>query len=246
MAVSTGRARLQAGRQHGLSEATIKPGLFGATGTPDGVRIVWHYVASDETPHLSTISYRVINAAVAYDDVIDVRAGRSGATSGTSASRTSPPTSGTAQLDPEQPDLPRLRAPAAIGRGDDHAGTGDRDAAGLRRARRSVRRDEGDGPPPARSGRQRRQPRRGHGIARRSPPPRRSATEDFNSTWNRTKRFVAHHAELLALLIAAVLLAVARVAAAALAGAPDLDRRSTSRSRPTTPPGSRLRPRQRG
>jgi uncharacterized membrane protein len=32
------------------------------------------------------------------------------------------------------------------------------------------------------------------------------ATDDFNSTWNKTKRFIAHHAELLAALITALLL----------------------------------------
>ncbi|MDX6652779.1 MAG: hypothetical protein QOJ38_1560 [Solirubrobacterales bacterium] len=47
------------------------PGVFGATSMPDGVRIVWHYRATDEKRTFE-ISYRVFDAAVAYDDVIDV------------------------------------------------------------------------------------------------------------------------------------------------------------------------------
>ena len=51
--------------------STDAPGVFGAESIPDGVRIVWHYRATDEQ-RTFTISYRVIDGAVAYDDVIDV------------------------------------------------------------------------------------------------------------------------------------------------------------------------------
>jgi uncharacterized membrane protein len=48
-----------------------RPGVFGAESTPDGARIVWHYRAADER-RTYEISYRVLGGAVAYDDVIDV------------------------------------------------------------------------------------------------------------------------------------------------------------------------------
>lgn len=48
-----------------------QPGVFGATSIPEGARIVWHYRATDEK-RTWTISYRVIGGAVAYDDVLDV------------------------------------------------------------------------------------------------------------------------------------------------------------------------------
>lgn len=48
-----------------------RPGVFGAIPFGPGERIVWHYRASDEQKTF-TIFYRVVGAAVAYDDVIDV------------------------------------------------------------------------------------------------------------------------------------------------------------------------------
>jgi uncharacterized membrane protein len=48
-----------------------RPGVFGVEESPGLERIVWHYRAADEE-RTYTISYRVIDAAVAYDDVIDV------------------------------------------------------------------------------------------------------------------------------------------------------------------------------
>ena len=48
-----------------------RPGVFGAESTAFGARIVWHYRATDEQ-RTFTVSYRVIEVAVAYDDVIDV------------------------------------------------------------------------------------------------------------------------------------------------------------------------------
>jgi uncharacterized membrane protein len=48
-----------------------RPGVFGAESTGFGARVVWHYRATDEQ-RTFTLSYRVIDAAVAYDDVIDV------------------------------------------------------------------------------------------------------------------------------------------------------------------------------
>ena len=47
------------------------PGSFGVTGIDYGIRIVWHYAATDER-RTFTISYRFRGLAVAYDDVVDV------------------------------------------------------------------------------------------------------------------------------------------------------------------------------
>ena len=48
-----------------------RAGVFGAESTASGARIVWHHHAADEQ-RTFTVSYRVIDAATAYDDVIDV------------------------------------------------------------------------------------------------------------------------------------------------------------------------------
>lgn len=48
-----------------------RPGRFGATSIPGGVRIVWHHQASDET-RAFTVSYRVEDAVVAYRDLLDL------------------------------------------------------------------------------------------------------------------------------------------------------------------------------
>ncbi len=50
-----------------------RPGVYGVTSLPgrEGVRVVWHYRASD-TRRTYELSYRVVDGAVAYDDVIDV------------------------------------------------------------------------------------------------------------------------------------------------------------------------------
>jgi uncharacterized membrane protein len=48
-----------------------RPEVFGVTSIPGGTRVVWHYRATDEQ-RTYTLSYRVIRGAIAYDDVIDV------------------------------------------------------------------------------------------------------------------------------------------------------------------------------
>ena len=47
------------------------PDTFGTTGTEKGLRIVWHYRASNEARSFR-VRYRVRGLAVAYDDVVDV------------------------------------------------------------------------------------------------------------------------------------------------------------------------------
>lgn len=48
-----------------------RPGVFGVEDLGDVVRVVWHYRATDEQ-RTYDLAYRVTGAAVAYDDVIDV------------------------------------------------------------------------------------------------------------------------------------------------------------------------------
>jgi uncharacterized membrane protein len=48
-----------------------RPGVYGWEDTGDGFRIVWHYRAADEQRTFD-ISYKVIGGAIAYDDVIDI------------------------------------------------------------------------------------------------------------------------------------------------------------------------------
>lgn len=47
------------------------PGTFGTKVDPDGVRVVWHYNAADET-RIFDLVYRVVGATRVYDDVVDV------------------------------------------------------------------------------------------------------------------------------------------------------------------------------
>ena len=49
----------------------LPPGTFGVSTTSDGVKVVWHFVATDEV-RTFTITYRLQGVTVAYDDVVDV------------------------------------------------------------------------------------------------------------------------------------------------------------------------------
>ena len=71
LAVFDGSRRYQPGGNTTLG-STDQPGRFGVTRTPDGpgVRVVWHYRASD-TERTFVIAYRVEDAIVAYGDVLD-------------------------------------------------------------------------------------------------------------------------------------------------------------------------------
>lgn len=48
------------------------PGKFGTKSDPNGLRVVWHYQAADETRTFDLI-YRVVGATTVHDDVVDVR-----------------------------------------------------------------------------------------------------------------------------------------------------------------------------
>jgi hypothetical protein len=70
MGVSEGDQRYAPGASAELG-STGAPGTFGTTSTGDGMRIVWHYRASNEQ-RTFTVSYRLVGLAVAHDDVVDV------------------------------------------------------------------------------------------------------------------------------------------------------------------------------
>ena len=48
-----------------------RPGVFGSVDMGNAYRVVWHYRATDEQ-RATTLSYRVRDAVVAYDDVLDI------------------------------------------------------------------------------------------------------------------------------------------------------------------------------
>ncbi|MGZ8782979.1 MAG: DUF2207 domain-containing protein, partial [Gaiellaceae bacterium] len=52
-------------------QCSSPPGTFGTTTTEKGVRVVWHYRASNE-PRRFRVHYRLRGLAEAYDDVVDV------------------------------------------------------------------------------------------------------------------------------------------------------------------------------
>src|SRR4029079_19788301 len=52
-------------------QCTSPPGTFGTTPTDKGIRIVWHYRASNEERRFR-VHYQLHGLPVAYDDVVDV------------------------------------------------------------------------------------------------------------------------------------------------------------------------------
>jgi hypothetical protein len=70
VSVSQNGVRFQPGGNTTLGSHD-RPEVFGATSTATGARIVWHYSATDEQ-RTTVLSYRVRNAVVAYDDVLDI------------------------------------------------------------------------------------------------------------------------------------------------------------------------------
>jgi uncharacterized membrane protein len=199
--VSTGGVAYRPGGNTALGSQD-QPGVFGATRIPDGERIVWHYSARNEQ-RTYDISYRVVDGAVAYSDVIDV-----GWTVWGDQWKFDLP-SLTAQL--RNPALdPRDRAYRVWGHPRDVEGktTRGRGVATLQASnvfagqavemRVTVPRRPGQDVSGARPG-------AGKGLPK-ILAEERALDAEFNSTWNRFKRFVASHAELLALLIGLVLL----------------------------------------
>ena len=181
-----------------------QPGLFGVTSSGDGARIVWHYRASDER-RTYDISYRVIDGAVAYDDVIDV----GWTVWGNQWDFDLPQL--TAQLrnpalDPSNPSYRVWGHPREVeGTTTRRPGIATLRASDVRadqfvELRVTVPRRPGQNVSGARAG-------QGRGLPR-ILAEEKGLDENFNSTWNKAKRFIAHHAELLALIIAALALAL--------------------------------------
>ncbi len=183
-----------------------RAGVFGVTTTPNGngVRIVWHPVAADEQ-RTFVVSYRIDKAVDAYDDVLDVNARVWGdqwdfSLDHLTAHLRSP------LLDPNSPTYAVWASPRSVEAKTVRAAG----AAGLQASdvpahqyvelRVTVPRPPGMNVDGAKT-------HSGPGFPGISAAEQK-ATDDFNSTWNKTKRFVAHHAELLAALITAILLLI--------------------------------------
>ena len=181
-----------------------RAGVFGVTTTPDGngIRIVWHPVASDER-RTFVVSYRIDKAVDAYDDVLDVNARVWGdqwdfTLPHLTAHLRSP------ALDPGNRLYAVWGSPRAIeakttrGAGEASLEASDVPAHRFVEMRVTVPRRPGQDLSGAKL-------HSGPGFPGISAAEQ-SATDEFNKPWNRFKRFVAHHAELLAGLITALLL----------------------------------------
>ena len=181
-------------------------GTFGVADIPgqNGIRIVWHPVASDEQ-RTFVVSYRVDKAVDAYDDVLDVNARVWGdqwdfSLDHLTAHLKSP------LLDPGDRTYAVWASPRSVEaktvRG---AGVAGLAASGIPahqyvELRVTVPRQPGQNVDGAKT-------HSGPGFPAISAAEQK-ATDDFNKPWNKAKRFIAHHAELLAALITSVLLLI--------------------------------------
>jgi uncharacterized membrane protein len=185
----------------GCTDAT---GRFGVTTTPDGsgARIVWHHNASDQR-RTFVIGYRLDKVVDAYDDVLDFNARVWGDQWDFSLDRL------TAQLrspllDPASKTYAVWASPRSVeaktirGRGVASLTASDVQAHQYVELRVTVPRPLGLNVDGAKT-------HSGNAFPGISAAEQK-ATDDFNKPWNKAKRFVAHHAELLAALITALLL----------------------------------------
>jgi uncharacterized membrane protein len=183
---------------------TDRTGVFGVTTTPDGsgVRIVWHHNASDQT-RTFVIGYRLDKVVDAYDDVLDFNARVWGdqwdfSLDHLTAQLRSPlldPANRTYQLwaSPRSVDAKTIRGSGVAG-----LTASDVPAHQFVELRVTVPRPPGLNVDGAKT-------HSGAAFAGISAAEQK-ATDDFNKPWNKAKRFIAHHAELLAGLITALLL----------------------------------------
>ena len=179
-------------------------GTFGVTTIPNGngVRIVWHPVASDEQ-RTFLITYRVEKAVDAYDDVLDVNARVWGDQWDFSLDHLSANLKNPA-LDPSSPLYRVWGSPRSVegktvrGSGEATLQASNVPAHQFVEMRVTVPRLPGQNVDGAET-------HSGNGLPA-ILKEEQGETDDFNSTWNRTKRFVAHHAELLAGLVTLLLL----------------------------------------
>jgi uncharacterized membrane protein len=185
---------------------TDRTGVFGVTTTPDGsgVRIVWHHNASNET-RTFVVSYRLDKVVDAYDDVLDFNARVWGdqwdfSLQHLTAQLRSP------LLNPADKTYAVWASPRSVEaktiRGNGVAGltASDVPAHQFVELRVTVPRPPGLNVDGAKT-------HSGDAFPGISAAEQK-ATDDFNKPWNKTKRFIAHHAELLAALISALLLLV--------------------------------------
>jgi uncharacterized membrane protein len=185
---------------------TDQTGRFGVTTTPDGsgVRIVWHHNASDER-RTFVISYRLDKVIDAYSDVLDVNARVWGdqwpfSLDHLTARLRSP------LLDPGNRTYQVWASPRSVEaktiRGAGVAGleASDVPAHQYVELRVTVPRSDGLNVDGAKT-------HSGPGFPGISAAEQK-ATDDFNKPWNKAKRFIAHHAELFAALITALLLLI--------------------------------------
>jgi uncharacterized membrane protein len=189
-----------------------RPGVFGTTEVTDddghrAVRIVWHYRASDEQ-RTTTISYRVIDGVVAYDDVLDIGWGVWGTEWDFDLEHL---TAGFANpaLDPADPlyrvwghvfdsngEPSRVDGETVRGTGEATLTADDVSSGTGVEIRVTMPRDPAENYPAAR-----------HETGEGLPDIlafEQDLTDDFNSPWNRFKRFVSKHAFALSLGIAAI------------------------------------------
>jgi uncharacterized membrane protein len=179
-------------------------GVFGVTSIPggNGVRIVWHPVAADEQ-RTFVVSYGIDKAVDAYEDVLDVNARVWGdqwdfSLKHLSARLISP------ALDPSDHlyaiwGSPRsVEATTTRGAGAASLEATDVPSHQFVEMRVTVPRQPGEDVDGAKT-------HSGPGFPGISAAEQK-ATDEFNSPWNRFKRYLAHHAELLAGLITALLL----------------------------------------
>ena len=183
---------------------TDRTGTFGVTGIPDGngVRIVWHHNASDQR-RTFVVGYRIAKAVDAYDDVLDVNARVWGDQWPFSLAHLTASLSDPA-LDPSNPHYQLWASPRSVeattvraaGRASLEAS--DVPSHQFVELRVTVPRQPGQNVDGAKT-------HSGPGFPGISAAEQK-ATDDFNKPWNKAKRFVAHHAELLAALISGILL----------------------------------------
>ena len=175
-----------------------RPGVFGALDMGSTYRVVWHYRATDEQ-RATTLSYRVRDAVVAYDDVLDIGWAVWGSQwdfdlDQLTANFTNP------ALDPGDPlyrvwGHPRdVEGTTARGEGEATLSAEDVDSETAVELRVTMPRDPARSYPGARVA-------PGEGLPT-ILAEEQALDDDFNSPQNQFKRFVAKHAFLLALAIA--------------------------------------------
>ena len=175
-----------------------RPGVFGTVDMGSAYRVVWHYRATDEQ-RATTVSYRVRDAVVAYDDVLDIGWAVWGSQwdfdlDHLTASFTNP------ALDPGDPlyrvwGHPRdVEGTTARGEGEATLSAEDVDSGTAVELRVTMPRDPARSYPGARVA-------SGEGLPT-ILAEEQALDDDFNSPRNQFKRFVAKHAFLLALAIA--------------------------------------------